>query len=305
MRPGGCEALTERSSPGETAAPWPPTDAGGTVSPGSPMTTSTAPTGATSPSATKIRSTVPAYGEGMSTVVLSVWISTSGSSSAISWPSATSHRLTSPSVRPSPRSGSLNDLAMSGDCREADRGVRQHRVDALRAVHELGDTQVDDDARERQRLTSAEAMLALHEVEHSLDRDRRSLVEILVEPEREPPLRSPRNRPLQPEVVANRECENRPLHGSLDRELRYLAVALRSVPVSRREVRSVHGDRQVERRPGDEPLAVDVPAAPARRRRGVDTGLVGRHPDDAEERVERHLVSGVGTAGRRVRVERP
>ena len=50
----------------------------------------------------------PAAGEGTSTVVLSVWISTSGSSSAISWPSCTSQRAISPSVRPSPRSGSLN-----------------------------------------------------------------------------------------------------------------------------------------------------------------------------------------------------
>ena len=30
---------------------------------------------------------MPAAGDGISTVVLSVWISTSGSSSAISWPS--------------------------------------------------------------------------------------------------------------------------------------------------------------------------------------------------------------------------
>ena len=51
--------------------------------------------------------TLPAAGDGISTVVLSVWISTSGASSAISSPSATSHRATSPSVRPSPRSGQL------------------------------------------------------------------------------------------------------------------------------------------------------------------------------------------------------
>ena len=53
----------------------------------SPITTSTVPTGTTSPSATRIRATFPAAGEGISTVVLSVWISTSGSSSATSCPS--------------------------------------------------------------------------------------------------------------------------------------------------------------------------------------------------------------------------
>ena len=73
-----------------------------------PITTSTVPTGTISPSPTKIFATVPAAGDGISTVVLSVAISTSGSSSAISWPSLTSHRAISPSVSPSPRSGSLN-----------------------------------------------------------------------------------------------------------------------------------------------------------------------------------------------------
>ena len=58
--------------------------------------------------------TVPAAGDGISTVVLSVWISTSGSSSAITCPSATSQRATSPSVSPSPRSGSLNSYAIGG-----------------------------------------------------------------------------------------------------------------------------------------------------------------------------------------------
>ena len=52
--------------------------------PSAPITTSTVPTGTTSPSATRIRDTVPAAGDGISTVVLSVWISTSGSSSASS-----------------------------------------------------------------------------------------------------------------------------------------------------------------------------------------------------------------------------
>ena len=53
-------------------------------------------------------------GDGISTVVLSVWISTSGASSAISSPSATSQRAISPSVSPSPRSGSLNSYAIGG-----------------------------------------------------------------------------------------------------------------------------------------------------------------------------------------------
>src|SRR2546430_348167 len=46
---------------------------------------------------------------GVQTCALPIfWISTSGSSSPISWPSVTSQRAISPSVNPSPRSGSLN-----------------------------------------------------------------------------------------------------------------------------------------------------------------------------------------------------
>src|SRR5262245_37636910 len=81
--------------------------------PSSPMTTRIVPTGTTAPSSTRICATLPAAGEGISTVVLSVWISTSGWSSATSSPSDTSQRATSPSVRPSPRSGSLNSYAIA------------------------------------------------------------------------------------------------------------------------------------------------------------------------------------------------
>ena len=88
------------------------------------------PTGTTSPSATRIRATLPAAGDGISTVVLSVWISTSGSSSAISSPSATSQRAISPSVRPSPRSGSLNSYASQNSSAAAARRRRRARPTA-------------------------------------------------------------------------------------------------------------------------------------------------------------------------------
>jgi hypothetical protein len=55
-----------------------PSTARSSCSPASPITTSTAPTGAIAPSSTRILSTVPARGEGISTVVLSVCTSTSG-----------------------------------------------------------------------------------------------------------------------------------------------------------------------------------------------------------------------------------
>src|SRR5262249_21075147 len=115
-----------------------------------------------------MRVTVPAAGEGISTVVLSVCTSTSGSSSAISCPSETSQRAISPSVSPSPRSGSLNSYATS----DSYRIVREDRMDTFDAVHNLRHTQVDDNARESVCVAALEAVLALHQVEHAGDRQR-------------------------------------------------------------------------------------------------------------------------------------
>ena len=70
-----------------------------------------------------------------------------------------------------------------------------------------------------------------------------------------------------------------------------LAVALRGMPVACREERAVDRDRQVERRAGDELLAVDVPAPAPRRDRRVDARLGRRHAHDAEERLEVELAA--------------
>src|SRR3954464_8015350 len=97
----------------------------GALAPSAPITTRTVPTGTTWPSSTRIRATLPAAGDGISTVVLSVWISTSGSSSTISCPSDTSQRAISPSVGPSPRSGSLNSYATAAESTGAARPRRR------------------------------------------------------------------------------------------------------------------------------------------------------------------------------------
>ncbi len=51
----------------------------------------------------------------------------------------------------------------------------------------------------------------------------------------------------------------------------------------------VDRDREEERRPGDELLAIDVPAPAPRRNRRVDAGFGRRHADDPEERGEVEL----------------
>ena len=70
-------------------------------------TTSTAPTSTTSPSPPLSSTTVPAFGDGISTVALSVITSTRGWSSATDSPIATFQETISPSTTPSPMSGSL------------------------------------------------------------------------------------------------------------------------------------------------------------------------------------------------------
>lgn len=74
------------------------------------MTARTAPTSATSSSATRISDTTPATGEGISVSTLSVLTSSSGSSTATVSPTCFSHRVTVPSVTLSPRAGSLTSV---------------------------------------------------------------------------------------------------------------------------------------------------------------------------------------------------
>ena len=112
-----------------------------------------------------------------------------------------------------------------------------------------------------ERLASAEPVLAHHELEHPLDRERSRLVEILVEPEGQPGLGRPRDRPLEPQVVADRERELRPLDGASIASCETSPSPCAACPSPAERSAPLDGDRQVERRPGDELLAVDVPAA--------------------------------------------
>src|SRR5207302_642409 len=75
--------------------------------------------------------------------------------------------------------------------REAYGVVAEHCVDAADAVDELRYPEVDDGARKRERFSPVETMLATHQLEHVLGRERGRLVEVLVEAEGEPRLGRP------------------------------------------------------------------------------------------------------------------
>ena len=234
--------------------------------------TSTVPTATISPSATRMRATTPAAGEGISTVALSVWISTSGSSSAISWPSVDEPARHLTLGEALAESGSLNSYATSDHSREAQGVVGKHRVDAADPVDELRDPQVDYEARERERVARRGRALG--------PSARASLPWRSPQPRRGPrrtrtsatrPASTRRCRELQ--VVSNRQRELGPLDRALDRELRHLTVSLAAMAVAGREQRAVDRYRQVEGRARDELLAVDVPA---NRRGGSSRGRPAR-----------------------------
>src|SRR5438309_12075221 len=129
-------------------------------------------------------------------------------------------------------------------------------------------------------------MLATHQLEHVLGRERGRLVEVLVEAEGEPRLGCPGGGSCERRLVAELERQPHPLGRAFDCELRDLAVALARVAVAGREESTVDGDRPVEGRAGDELLAVDVAAGRTGRVRGMAPRPWRRHPEHAEERTQ-------------------
>src|SRR5262249_23819377 len=93
------------------------------------------PTSTVEPSSWKIRVTLPAHFAGISTAALAVSTSTIGWFSVMMSPSATSQRRISPSVNPSPRSGSGNSFTrdMPSPTHRAVDGV-EHAVQARQVL---------------------------------------------------------------------------------------------------------------------------------------------------------------------------
>src|SRR5262249_55437720 len=158
--------------------------------------------------------------------------------------------------------------------------------------------EIHHEARQRKRFGTLQTVLAPHELEHRVDRERRRLVEILVEAEREPRIRRPSDRRRELEIVSKRQAELDTVERALDRDLRHLAAPLPSVTVAGREERAVERHGQVEPGSLHELLAVDVPAENTRRPRGVDARLRRRHPEDTEERVQVELLPTLAAADR-------
>ena len=131
-------------------------------------------------------------------------------------------------------------------------------------------------------------MFALHEVEHSVERDPGGLAELRIEAECQPGARRPGNRPLQLEVVAEIERELSRSR-TLDRGAAHLAVCLKGVPVTCGEERAVNWDGKEKRRPGDKLLAVDVPSPRAGRERRMLAGFGRGHSHHSEEGAQLDL----------------
>ena len=72
---------------------------------------------------------------------------------------------------------------------------------ALGAVDDLRDVQIDNNTRQRERVSALEAELALHQVEHRRHRMLGGEIEILVEAERDPRAGAARDRRAQLEIA--------------------------------------------------------------------------------------------------------
>src|SRR3954467_6287398 len=106
-----------------------------------------APPATVAPASWWISCTTPAYGDGTSTAALAVSTSTIGWLSLTSSPTLTIHCRISPSVSPSPRSGSLN-------CIRRGMSVPQRAVDDVQDAVEIGEVLLLDP---RRRIRGVEA----------------------------------------------------------------------------------------------------------------------------------------------------
>src|SRR5262249_12856675 len=102
------------------------------TSPGAVSRAISVPTSTVVPSATRICESVPSAGDGISTLILSVWISTSGSSLRTRSPCAFSQRPTVPSPTLSPSWGTTIELGIS-PCYPASAPCRRGCVSSARA----------------------------------------------------------------------------------------------------------------------------------------------------------------------------
>jgi hypothetical protein len=85
-------------------------------------------------------------------------------------------------------------------------------------------------------------VLALHQIEHPLDRDPRRFLQVLVKAEGEPTSPCPRDGPLDRKVSADVDSDLR-FDRALDRGARDLTIALRRMTIASGEERTVDRDR--------------------------------------------------------------
>src|SRR4051812_25618684 len=123
------------------------------------------PTSTVAPASWWISCTTPAYGDGTSTAAFAVSTSTIGWLSLTSSPTFTIHCRISPSVSPSPRSGSLN-------CIRRGMSVPQRAVDDVQDAVEVGEVLLLDP---RRRVGGVEAG-------HAQDRRLHLVVQLLADP---------------------------------------------------------------------------------------------------------------------------
>src|SRR4051812_28883650 len=173
MSPGSCGTCGTMSAAAATFVCGAPAAPDGGVPAGAPdgstsKVMSGEPTSTVSPSPWCSAETTPAYGEGISTAALAVSTSTIGWLSFTSSPGWTNHLRISPSVRPSPRSGSLKSRNVGMPVLVGERAV-----DGVEDAVEIGEVVLFDPRRRVRRREAAHAQHRCLELVEALLRDTR------------------------------------------------------------------------------------------------------------------------------------
>ena len=164
------------------------------------------------------------------------------------------------------------------------------RVDALGAVHRLGDIEIDRHAAQRVGVFARKMFFGDQEIDGLAHGQNQGLRQVGVEPHGDPVGGRFPARPLQVHVLAHDELERadqRSLHG---RDVHF-AVALARVAVAHFEQRA----RRVHRNetascPPPGPCCRGCPRdLPAARCSDLPLGFIRRHSHAAEERVQRNF----------------
>lgn len=145
--------------------------------------------------------------------------------------------------------------------------MRQDGMNAVHPVGDLGDTQINYQARQCQRIPHVHLEQRLHQHQHVLQRLPGGLIEIFMQAERHPSFRCMGAGAFQRHVFSHMEGQVDALHRAFDGGHADFTIALHGMTIACIEQRPFHADWQEQGRAAGEQLAIQI--APHLRGGGV------------------------------------